>query len=114
MDRVFLGRRGAIFLIDPTGRKRAGKGPTKLAVPWFQFWNSPHRFLVNLREEVRTVDYKGIEFSVVQTANPMGWKWTVFPDGIRTRTGIAHSRAHAVLDAERAIDKAIKDLDRAT
>ena len=81
---------------------------------WFQFWNSPRRFLVNIRKEVRTVNYKGIEYSVLQTANPMGWKWTVFLDGIRTRTGIAHSRAHAVLDAERAIDKAMKDLDRAT
>ena len=58
------------------------------------------------------MDYKGIEYSVLQTANPLGWKWTVFLAGIRTRTGIAHSRAHAVLDAERAIDKAMKDLDR--
>ena len=72
-----------------------------------------HWFLVNLRKEVRTVDYKGIEYSVLQTAN-YGLKWTVFLDGFRTRTEIAHSRAHAVLDAERAIDKAIKDLDRAT
>jgi hypothetical protein len=60
------------------------------------------------------VDYKGIEYSIVQTANPTGWKWTVFLDATRTRTGIAHSRAHAVLDAERTIDKIAKDLDRAT
>jgi len=60
------------------------------------------------------VDYKGIEYSIVQTANPTGWKWVVLLDATRTRTGIAHSRAHAVLDAERAIDKAMKDLDRAT
>ena len=67
-----------------------------------------------LGKEVRTLDYKGIEYSVLQTANPTGWKWTVFLDENRTRTGIAHSRAHAVLEAERAIDKAIKDLDQAT
>ena len=60
------------------------------------------------------MDYKGIEYSIVQTANPTGWKWIVLLDATRTRTGIAHSRAHAVLDAERAIDKAMKDLDRAT
>ena len=60
------------------------------------------------------MNYKGFEYSVVQTANPTGWKWTVFLDATRTRTGIAHSRAHAVLDAERAIDKVMKDLDRAT
>jgi hypothetical protein len=60
------------------------------------------------------VDYKGIEYSVVQTANPTGWKWTVLLDASRTRTGIAHRRADAVLDAERAIDEVVKDLDRAT
>ena len=58
------------------------------------------------------MDYKGIEYTVVQTANPTGWKWTVLLTATRTRTGIAQSRAHAVLDAEHAIDKAIKELDR--
>jgi len=54
------------------------------------------------------MEYKGTEYSVVQTANPGGWKWTVFLDASRTRTGRAHTRAHAVLDAERAIEKAVK------
>ena len=52
--------------------------------------------------------YKDIEYQIVQTANPSGWKWTVFLDATRTRTGIATSRRHAVLEAERAIDKAMK------
>ena len=52
--------------------------------------------------------YKGIEYTIVQTANPFGWKWTVFLDATRTRTGISRARADAVLDAERAIDKALK------
>jgi len=52
------------------------------------------------------VDYKGIEYSVVQTAN--GWKWIVFLDATRTRTGVARTRAHAILDAEHAIDMALK------
>jgi len=64
-------------------------------------------------EEVRAVNYKGLEYSVLQTADPTGWKWTAFLDATGTRTGIARSRADAVLDAERAIDKAIKDMDRA-
>jgi hypothetical protein len=55
-----------------------------------------------------TVEYKGIQYQVVQTVAPSGWKWTVFLDGGRTRTGRAATRAHAVLDAERAIDKATK------
>jgi hypothetical protein len=58
------------------------------------------------------VDHKGIEYSVVQTANPTGWKWTVILDATRTRAGIAHSRVYAILDAERAIEKAVKGLDR--
>ena len=60
------------------------------------------------------MEHKGIEYQVVQTSNPTGWKWTAFLDANRTRTGVAISRANAVLDAERAIDKAMKDLDRAT
>jgi hypothetical protein len=60
------------------------------------------------------VIYKDIEYQVVQTTSPPGWKWTVFLDEIRTRTGHAHSRAHAVLDAEHAIDRAVQDLDKAT
>jgi hypothetical protein len=58
--------------------------------------------------------YKQIEYSVVQTANPSGWKWTVFLDAKRTRTGHSYSRAHGVLDAERAIDSAIKELEKRT
>jgi hypothetical protein len=54
------------------------------------------------------VNHKGIEYSILQTANPTGWKWIVFLDQTRTRSGIAHSRAYAVLEAEYAIDKAMK------
>jgi hypothetical protein len=50
--------------------------------------------------------YKEYEYSVVQTANPTGWKWTVRLDDTRSRTGTAFSRATAMLFAERAIDKA--------
>jgi hypothetical protein len=62
---------------------------------------------------VEAVEYKGIEYQVVQTANPSGWKWTALLDATRTRTGTAPSRAHAVLDAERAIDKVAKDFNKA-
>jgi hypothetical protein len=55
--------------------------------------------------------YKGVEYSIVQTRNPSGWKWVIFLDATRTRTGIASTRAHAVLDAERAIEKTLNDLD---
>lgn len=52
------------------------------------------------------MDHKGMEYSVVQTAN--GWKWIVFLDATKTRTGTARTRAHAILDAEHAIDMALK------
>jgi hypothetical protein len=61
---------------------------------------------------VRTVAYKGIEYFVEQTADEAGWKWTVFLDATRMRTGTALSRAHAVLDAERAIENAVRKVDR--
>ena len=56
--------------------------------------------------------YKGIEYQVVQSSSPDGWKWTVFLGAKRTRTGESTTRADAVLDAERAIDKALKVSDK--
>ena len=38
----------------------------------------------------------------------MLWKWIVFLDANRMRTGIALTRADAVLDAELAIEKALE------
>jgi hypothetical protein len=51
------------------------------------------------------MEYKGIEYRIARTDSPPGWKWTLFLDAIRTRTGISSTRADAVLDAESAIDK---------
>jgi hypothetical protein len=57
------------------------------------------------------MEYKDFEFYVVQTANPPGWKWTVFLDETRTRTGRAPTRASAVVEAERLIDHFVKSSD---
>ena len=54
------------------------------------------------------MEYKTIQFEVIETANPYGWKWIVFLDATRTRTGIGLTRADAVLDAEFAIDQALE------
>jgi hypothetical protein len=56
------------------------------------------------------VQHKGVEYRVMQTANPTGWTWIVFLDETRIRTGISISRAHAVLDAERVIDKTLTEV----
>jgi hypothetical protein len=53
------------------------------------------------------MEYKSIQFEIIETTNPYGWKWIVFLDANRTRTGIGLTRADAVLDAEVAIDKVL-------
>ena len=58
------------------------------------------------------MEYKTIRFEVIETTNPYGWKWTVFLNATRMWTGIALSRADAVLDAEFAIDKALESRQR--
>jgi hypothetical protein len=59
------------------------------------------------------MEYKGIEYTVVQTASPTGWKWTVLVDATRRKTGDVYSRATAVSTAEHVIDKIVKALSRA-
>ena len=54
------------------------------------------------------MEYKEVQFEVVQTTNPCCWKWTAFLDAVRMQTGIALTRADAVLDAELAIEKALE------
>jgi hypothetical protein len=59
------------------------------------------------------VEYRGIQYEVVQTANPTGWKWTVQLDGGRTKTGLSISREYAIFDATNAIEKALSAPDQA-
>ena len=54
------------------------------------------------------MEYKGVEYSVVQTANPTGWKWIVRVDERRRKIGTAPTRIAAIRFAEIAIDKAAK------
>jgi hypothetical protein len=54
------------------------------------------------------MQHKTVQFEVVPTTNPCCWKWIVFLNATRMRTGIALTRADAVLDAEIAIDRALK------
>jgi len=54
------------------------------------------------------MEYEAIQFEILQTTNPSCWKWVVFLDETKTRTGIALTRADAVADAEFAIEKALE------
>ena len=53
------------------------------------------------------MEHKGIQYQVVQTANPTGWKWTVQLDQGRTKTGVSFSKNSAIFDAVHAINKAL-------
>jgi hypothetical protein len=54
------------------------------------------------------MEHNGIPYSVVQSANPTGWKWTIYIPGRRPRSGTAVNRAMAIRLAESAIEKAIR------
>ena len=38
------------------------------------------------------MEYKAIQFEIIQMTNPCCWKWVVFFDATKTRTGIALTR----------------------
>ena len=57
------------------------------------------------RGENRQMTYKGFEYSIVQTACPTGWRWTVQLDIERIKTGISYSKGNAIFQAVRAIDQ---------
>jgi hypothetical protein len=54
------------------------------------------------------MQHNGVEFEVVQTANPTGWKWTFQIPGKRIKTGTTSSRTAAIVLAHAAIEKGIK------
>jgi hypothetical protein len=54
------------------------------------------------------MEHKGIQFSVLQTANPTGWRWSFQIEGRQPKIGAADSRQLAIRLAEIAIDKAIR------
>ena len=57
--------------------------------------------------------YREHAYSLVQTASPTGWRWTVQLDGSRSRTGESHRRETAISAAFAAIDTALKAAPRA-
>jgi hypothetical protein len=58
------------------------------------------------------MEHKGLQYRIVQTSNPTGWKWTVRLDDGRTRTGTAPNRAVAIRLAELRIEKAVQRRSR--
>ena len=56
------------------------------------------------------MEYKGVEYSIVQLIEGSGWKWEVkFGDG-KNKSGVTPiSRAAAIKLAQHEIDRAFKD-----
>jgi hypothetical protein len=56
------------------------------------------------------MEYKGVEYTVVQLTEGAGWRWEVrFGDG-KNKSGVtAASRATAIKIAEYEIDRVLKD-----
>jgi hypothetical protein len=54
--------------------------------------------------------HRNVEFSIVQTSCPTGWKWTMFLDADRTKTGHSYSRDSAIVDAQQKIDSILDKL----
>ena len=53
------------------------------------------------------MEYRGIEYSVVQGIDRHLWKWSVAFDANHSATGKAATKAEAVSKAEHAIDRAL-------
>jgi hypothetical protein len=51
--------------------------------------------------------YRGVEYLIVPTADPTGWKWVVYLDEVNSRTGFSPTREGAVFQARRIIEKAL-------
>jgi hypothetical protein len=56
------------------------------------------------------MEYKGVEYSVVQLTDDTGWRWEVRFDDGKSKSGTTRvSRALAVKLAEIEIDRTLKD-----
>jgi hypothetical protein len=55
------------------------------------------------------MEYKGIQFEIIEVTSPCCWKWVVFLHATKTRTGIALTRADAMLDAQAAIEEELEN-----
>jgi len=71
-----------------------------------------HRFSIGpgpLNKRTDPMEYKGVEYAVVQMAGGAGWKWEVRFDDGKNKSGVAPDRALAIKLAEFEIDRVIKD-----
>jgi len=59
------------------------------------------------------MEHKGIQYQIVQTANPTGYKWLVHLDANRIRIGQSYSMKSAIQDAQKKIDRDLREKKKA-
>ena len=59
------------------------------------------------RPVISSMEYKGIEYQIDQTASPTGWRWIVYLDDGQTKMGVSFSKQYAIYDATNAIERAL-------
>jgi hypothetical protein len=57
-----------------------------------------------------SMEWKGIQYSIVQTTSPRGWRWIVYLPGRQPKSGTSSNRQIALRRAQIAIDQAIKGM----
>jgi hypothetical protein len=60
------------------------------------------------------MEYRGVEFTVVQTANPTGWKWTVHLGDGKEKNGECDTRAAGIRFAQRVMDRHVRELAKSS
>jgi hypothetical protein len=56
------------------------------------------------------MEYKGVEYTVVQLTEGVGWRWEIRFDDGKSKSGVTPvSRAVAIKQAEYEIDRALKN-----
>jgi hypothetical protein len=58
------------------------------------------------------MEYRGVEYSVVQGVERGTWRWTVSPGANETKSGLASSKRDAATKAESVIDRAFWTTNR--
>ena len=59
------------------------------------------------RPVISDMEHKGVEYQIIPSAHPTGWRWTVHLDDGHSKTGVSSSRQYAIYDATNAIEKAL-------
>jgi hypothetical protein len=60
--------------------------------------------------EINPMEYKGVEYSVIQLVDGTGWRWEINLGDGKSKAGVAQaSRAAAIKLAEYEIDRVLRD-----